>query len=244
MKTLAMTAILSAIFQVGEIPLEVRDLVHDSGTIDFRLYNVSDKPITAWRLEITTVINGELSGMTMVQDFFISTEVQQDKTGADGHLLGELIPNDYHHHILPYGQPLESVEIRPTAIVFDDLSYLGEPEAIERIFRSRGESKVEIRRWLAVLLGIQAESKGRERTIKAMEDLARTLEDIVGENGSSTRLRIAHRGDGVKSDLLSALRYALATVEDGSKDSNSALDLVTKIINRQYAAALKHTPEQ
>jgi len=242
--SLVLTSQISSRANTDNAPLKVDNVRVGNGFIEYDLYNVSGKPITAWDVLITIDINGLSKTIGMGYDYFISTEFDiSQRSNEGGHFSGALQVDDFHHHLVPISVAseltLESINIEVTSVVFDDASAWGDPVKCSAFFDRRKREATALNLLLFELDDLQ----DKPDPFYELNNLKLRLNDELGNPTQVRTVRALSTNDVVRTSFLKTLENYVSLVDKGYISAKDALVHMREIVKMQLNAAKKHIPK-
>jgi hypothetical protein len=225
--------------------LKVLDKFYDPQTqqLGYELWNESDKTITAWRLSLArSDPHGHAQSSILDQDFF-------DRSPAVelGSRLGPIAPGaslaaQWHVALEGEDSAHSALSLKVSAVVFEDRTFEGEPDAASGILAARVARVEEIGRVLTDLETQEPRLRSSQEWSAALKQRARLLKQRGADPESSN----VDRREAAA--VLSATQLELAQwLEDASReialstDPAAAVGFLTGSLRERYESGLRAT---
>ncbi len=231
--------------EVNALKIVAKVFDSQSRRLGYELWNDSDRTITAWRLSLArSDSHGHAQRSILDQDFY-----DRHPTFESADHAGPIAPGS--HHAAEWRLDLAAEEasdtalsLRVLAVVFDDLSWQGEPEAAATILEARAARVEELGRVVEALDRQGPRLRSGEEWAVALRQRSQDLH----RRGSE-----AEAADGWPREVaavVAATRLELARwLEDASRevslapDPQDALGFLVESLRERYEAGLRATPE-
>jgi hypothetical protein len=216
-------ALITVGLQAADVPLVVNRLV--TGPMSrVQLTNTSPQAVTAWRLAITAPAGvGRSRRFEETVDAYLS-ELTRDVAGSSDR-LNRLMPGETRELSLD-PQP-EGASVEVVAVVLDDGTAAGDPQAIREIFERRARERDELRQVVDIFNAVLPSSSG----IPALEELKTRFGAFAAPQESTP-----HRA--AREAVDSYLRAATASNADAILQR---LRDYAALVQRQYELAVRHS---
>lgn len=211
--------------------------------LTYELWNESDKTITAWRLSLArSDLHGHALRSILDQDFFDRPPTAELRSRVGPIAPGGSLAAQWRLDLEGVGPGPSAVSLEIRAVVFDDLTWEGEPDAVAVILESRITRVEEIGRVLVDLEEQGHRLRSSQELSAALKQQARVLKQQAANPESPSA------GRREAAAVLSATRLELAQwLEDAgrelalSPDAAEALDFLTAGLRERYELGLRAT---
>lgn len=211
----------------------------------YELWNESGKTITAWRLSLArSDRHGHAQRSILDQDFF-----DRQPSGQLGSKFGPIAPGasvvaQWRLNVGSEDPGPVALSLKVAAVVFEDLTWEGDPDAASAILEARTARVEEVGRVLAELERQDRQSWSGQAWSETLRQRAQLLKRQGDDPESSTG------GRREVAAVLSATRLELARwLEDASREislspnPDEALGSLTGSLRERYESGLRATPQ-
>lgn len=245
--------LVSAVLPSGAIgavtPLTVlnKSMSSEESSLSFDLWNTSDKMITAWRLSLAYDDGtGKSRQSVLDQDFALSPERRGEGQPArrGSRIESPLLPGEVASAVweieLPgVDQEHSALSLRVVAVVFEDRSFVGDPEVSRAILSARSVRLEEMRSALVLLKASRDTGQSRGVVKGWLATRARELREESQDTRLSDGLRreVAAQKSAAKLEVAELLESLGASVTvDGIGGEDRVLEGAIQQLEERIAA--------
>lgn len=233
----------AAEFEVTALKIFNKSFDSQAGQLGYELWNESDKTITAWRLSLArSDPQGNGQSSTLDQDYFDRQPAVE--LGADRGPIapGASVAANWRLELDKKKAEFGALSLRVVAVVFDDLTWQGDPEAASIILASRQARVEEIGRVLEDLEKQNLRSFTGRDWSATFKQSARQLRLEGGdpESAPGRRREVAAVLSVTKLELAQWLEDASREI-DLSPDPEEAVGYLTGSLRARYQSGLDAT---
>jgi len=212
----------------GSVPLSVlsSQVDYEKQTVTFALQNTSNRPVTAWHVDIVlgTAPHVHTGGYGI--DAFRQFEKVSDSGSEEASYLLAGATTTATAPLPFTARPSEPVVITPRLAVFADTSFSGDFRFAEAVFEKRAN---ELEAWKDVVRRLQVAQGRRPLDAAALKALVADLSAASYAHADVVRIM-------ARANVLAAIRG----VKDGKESPAAALDRLMQDAQRNVAAATVH----